>query len=189
MVADGALVERALDALIRKGKVPGGKAYGYDLVTAATGERQINPAPAASGQAISSCWPTSIAASSTWSWSKRVPLRQSPERIASSISEIATRSHRGCFGARPRTPGWAPIANATLARMLLLPTDGTRLPIWEPGISVRRRFLRSSRTSSCLSVILAGASERKAQWRNGKEPDLGEDDFEAPAVHHWPPVF
>ena len=51
MVADGALVERALDALIRKGKVPGGKAYGYDLVTAATGERQINPAPAASGQA------------------------------------------------------------------------------------------------------------------------------------------
>jgi hypothetical protein len=46
-----------------------------------------------------------------------------------------------------------------------------------------------SRTSSCLSVILAGASERKAQWRNGKEPDLGEDDFEAPAVHHWPPVF
>jgi len=22
-----------------------------------------------------------------------------------------------------------------------------------------------------------------------KEPDLGEDDFEAPAVHHWPPVF
>jgi hypothetical protein len=44
-----------------------------------------------------------------------------------------------------------------------------------------RRFLRSSRTSSCLSVILAGASERKAQWRNGKEPDLGEDDFEAPA--------
>ena len=33
----------------------------------------------------------------------------------------------------------------------------------------------------CLSVILAGASERKAQWRNGKEPDLGEDDFEAPA--------
>ena len=46
---------------------------------------------------------------------------------------------------------------------------------------VRRRFLRSSRTSSCLSVILAGASERKAQWRNGKEPDLGEDDFEAPA--------
>jgi site-specific DNA recombinase len=29
-----------------KGKVPGGKAYGYDLVTAATGERQINPAEA-----------------------------------------------------------------------------------------------------------------------------------------------
>ena len=53
--------------------------------------------------------------------------------------------------------------------------------MWEPGISVRRRFLRSSRTSSYLSVILAGASERKAQWRDGKEPDLGEDDFEAPA--------
>ena len=49
------------------------------------------------------------------------------------------------------------------------------------GDFVRRRFLRSSRTSSCLSVILAGASERKAQWRNGKEFDLGEDDFEAPA--------
>jgi hypothetical protein len=64
---------------------------------------------------------------------------------------------------------------------VIVPTDGTRPPIWEPGISVRRRFLRSSRTSSCLSVILAGASERKAQWRNGKEPDLGEDDFEAPA--------
>jgi site-specific DNA recombinase len=47
VVADGALVERALDALIRKGKVPGGKAYGYDLVTAATGERQINPVEAA----------------------------------------------------------------------------------------------------------------------------------------------
>ena len=63
--------------------------------------------------------------------------------------------------------------------MLLLPTDGTR--DMGTGIWVRRRFLRSSRTSSCLSVILAGASERKAQWRNGKEPDLGEDDFEAPA--------
>jgi hypothetical protein len=30
-----------------QGKVPGGKAYGYDLVTAATGERQINPVEAA----------------------------------------------------------------------------------------------------------------------------------------------
>ena len=29
-----------------QGKVPGGKAYGYDLVTAATGERQINPVEA-----------------------------------------------------------------------------------------------------------------------------------------------
>jgi site-specific DNA recombinase len=30
-----------------QGKIPGGKAYGYDLVTAATGERQINPVEAA----------------------------------------------------------------------------------------------------------------------------------------------
>ena len=30
-----------------QGKVPGGKAYGYDLVTAATGERQVNPVEAA----------------------------------------------------------------------------------------------------------------------------------------------
>jgi site-specific DNA recombinase len=30
-----------------QGKVPGGKAFGYDLVTAATGERQINPVEAA----------------------------------------------------------------------------------------------------------------------------------------------
>jgi DNA invertase Pin-like site-specific DNA recombinase len=29
-----------------QGKIPGGKAYGYDLVTAATGERQINPVEA-----------------------------------------------------------------------------------------------------------------------------------------------
>ncbi|MFY9836140.1 MAG: recombinase family protein [Xanthobacteraceae bacterium] len=35
-----------------QGKVPGGKAYGYDLVTAATGERQINPAEAAIVQRI-----------------------------------------------------------------------------------------------------------------------------------------
>ena len=88
MVADGALVERALDALIRKGKVPGGKAYGYDFVTAATGERQINPAPAASGQAISSCWPTSIAASSTWSWSKR-SIGSDASSPTSPISTIA----------------------------------------------------------------------------------------------------
>ena len=30
-----------------QGKIPGGKAYGYDLVTAAAGERQINPVEAA----------------------------------------------------------------------------------------------------------------------------------------------
>ena len=30
-----------------QGKIPGGKAYGYDLVTAATGERHINPVEAA----------------------------------------------------------------------------------------------------------------------------------------------
>ena len=35
-----------------QGKVPGGKAYGYDLVTAATGERQINPVEATVVQRI-----------------------------------------------------------------------------------------------------------------------------------------
>jgi hypothetical protein len=63
VVADGALVERALDALIRKGKVPGGKAYGYD-------------------------WPTSIAASSTWSWSKR-SIGSDASSPTSPISTIA----------------------------------------------------------------------------------------------------
>ena len=42
-------------------------------------------------------------------------------------------------------------------------------------------FAQLSDKQLLVSIFLAGASERKAQWRNGKEPDLGEDDFEAPA--------
>jgi hypothetical protein len=42
-------------------------------------------------------------------------------------------------------------------------------------------FAQLSDKQLLVSIFLAGASERKAQWRIGKEPDLGEDDFEAPA--------
>jgi hypothetical protein len=40
-------------------------------------------------------------------------------------------------------------------------------------------FAQLSDKQLLVSIFLAGASERKAQWRIGKEPDLGEDDFEA----------
>jgi hypothetical protein len=42
-------------------------------------------------------------------------------------------------------------------------------------------FAQLSDKQLLVSIFLGGASERKAQWRIGKEPDLGEDDFEAPA--------
>ena len=139
-----------------QGKVPGGKAYGYDLVTAATGERQINPVEA---EIVSRIFAEFANGQSPRAIAKRLnaegipgpggrpwgdaTIRGQAERGTGVLNKLFTSGcSNGTVAATSRTPALASVS-----------------PVPIPGRSGRSKRCRSS----ALSMMNSGSGSRRVK--------------------------
>jgi len=141
-----------------QGKVPGGKAYGYDLVTTTTGERQINPVEAAIVSRIFTELRTGKARARSPSGSM---LKAFPALAVARGATPRSAAKPNAARAFSTTPSMSGSSSGTAAVTSRTPAPASASPVPTPARSGRSPQCRSSASS----MINYGSGSRRVRRR------------------------